>query len=82
MAIKDELKFADIKRLVGEQLKTAMNVDDFTITFAKHEEDKWKVNTEWTESTDTGSFTQTALFTLDSKTGEILQFQKGKLWSF
>jgi hypothetical protein len=82
MEVKNELKFADIKRLVGEHLKTALNVDDFVITFAKHEQDKWRVNAEWRENVSGILFAQTALLTLDSKTGEILEFQKGKLWNF
>jgi len=84
MEVKNGLKFADIKRFIGEHLKTAMGINTFSISFAKHEENKWRVNVEWKEDiSGTGIlFTQTALFTLDDKTGEILEFQKGKWWNF
>ena len=77
-----ELKFADVKNAVGEHLKTALNIEDFIITFAKREENRWRVNVEFKEKVGTVIFPTVALFTIDSKTGEITQFQKGRQWSF
>ena len=34
MSETGKLKFADVKKVIGEHLKTALNVEDFSITLA------------------------------------------------
>ncbi len=80
-----KLKFADVKRIVGEHLKIASNanVKEFSLIFAKQEGDDWKVNVEYVEKKD--AFTETkqaALFKIDGITGEVKEFQKGGYWRF
>ncbi|MGD0477733.1 MAG: hypothetical protein ABSB29_06165 [Nitrososphaerales archaeon] len=76
-----------MKKKVGEHLKTAMNITDFDVTFAKRTKEFalgqtareiWKVNVEFKE----GNFDVTALVSLDAVNGEVLEFQKGKYWKF
>jgi len=82
MEIKDKLSFADIKKKVGVHLKTALNIEDFSITLAKHEGKVWKVNTEFIEKIGTREWPASALFSIDDTSGEIKEFQKGRYWRF
>jgi hypothetical protein len=82
MEVSNGLKFTDVKKRIGEHLKTALDIEEFTITFAKHEETKWRVNVEYKENIGGTLFPTTALFTLDNETGDIMEFQKGRQWSF
>lgn len=76
-----KLSFAEVRQKIGEHLKTAISLDKFNITYAKLEEDIWKVNVEFIEKE--GSFiTHTALFSLDATTGEVIEFKKDFTWSF
>lgn len=77
-----KLSFSDVKKRVGEHLKTALNVDEFTITFAKQEENVWKVNVEFKEKVGVMVWTTTALFKIDATTGEVKEFEKGRYWRF
>lgn len=78
-----KLKFVDLKRIVGEHLKTALNISDFSITYAKQEDDDWKVNVEFTEGIPPiVMFKQSALFRIDGTTGEVKEFKKGSSWQF
>jgi hypothetical protein len=82
MTASNKLKFADIKRIIGEQLKIALNVTDFTITFAKLIGETWMVNISFPEKIGDFSINETALFSIDNQTGEVKQFQKGRVWNF
>lgn len=79
-AVSNKLKFADVKRVVGEHLKTALNIADFSITFAKQVGADWKVNVAYTEKGEVVTFEQSALFMIDGQTGEVKEFQKGRYW--
>jgi dsDNA-specific endonuclease/ATPase MutS2 len=80
----EKLSFADVKKRIGEHLKTALDIEKFSMTFAKQENDLWKVNVEFTEKGPAGlvEWPTTALFSIDATTGEVKQFKKGYLWRF
>ncbi|MBU4374206.1 MAG: hypothetical protein KJ714_07170 [Euryarchaeota archaeon] len=82
MGETEKLSFADVKKRVGEHLKTALNIEDFSITFAKQEADMWKVNVEFKEKFGDIEFPTTALFSIDVTTGEVKEFKKGYSWKF
>jgi len=82
MEATEKLSFADVKKRVGEHLKTALNVEEFSITFAKQVGDVWKVNVEFTERIGTIEWPTTALFSIDATTGEVKEFEKGRYWRF
>lgn len=79
---KDQMKFADIKRIVGEHLKTAIGVEQFTIGYAKHTEGQWKVNVEYQENIEGILFPTSVAMVLNDQTGEVEEFLKGRAWSF
>lgn len=83
----EELYFEDVKKKVGEHLKTALNIDEFSIVLAKQEKDLenkdvWRINVEFEEKIGDESRTTSALFTIDATTGEVKQFMKGSAWRF
>ena len=78
----NKLNFADVKKKIGEDLKTALNVQEFSITFAKQEENVWKVNVEFKEKGGSREWITTALFSIDATTGEVIEFEKGRYWVF
>jgi hypothetical protein len=78
MPENEKLSFGDIKGKVKEHLKTALNIEEFTITYAKLEKEVWKINVEFKN----GAWDQTALFKIDSVTGAVLEFKKGYYWRF
>jgi len=82
MNARNKLNFADVKKRIGEHLKTALNVQEFSITFAKQEENVWKVNVEFKEKGGSREWTTTALFSIDATTGEVIAFEKGRYWAF
>lgn len=47
MNTTNKLNFADVKKKIGEHLETALNVQEFSITFTKQEENVWKVNVKF-----------------------------------
>jgi hypothetical protein len=76
-----KLKFVDVKRVIGEHLKTAINVANFSITFAKLEGNDWKVNVEYTEMNGLlTSWTNSAMFTIDANSGDVKLFERGRSW--
>jgi len=79
----NKLKFADVKKFISEHLKTALNVTEFTITYAKLEGSVWKVNISYPERNEIGNLMSnaSALFSIDNQTGEVIQFQKGSYWT-
>jgi hypothetical protein len=78
----EKLNFADMKIRIREHLKMALNVEDFSINFAKQEGDVWKVNIEFKEKTGAIELPTTALFIIDVMTGEVKEFKKGYTWTF
>nr|WAH99849.1 MAG: hypothetical protein OI716_00375 [Candidatus Methanoperedens sp.] len=43
----EKLNFAEMKNRIKEHLQMALNIDDFSINFAKQDGDVWKVNVEF-----------------------------------
>ena len=82
MEVSNGLKFSDVKELVGAHLKTALNIDEFIITYAKHEKNTWRVNVQYWETIGEEVFPTVALLTLDDMTGDITVFKTGKEWNF
>lgn len=71
------LSFADAKKRVAEQLKVAVDVEDFDVTSAKLEEIKgvWRFDVEYKKPK--AMFPETASLTLDATSGEVKEFRKG-----
>jgi hypothetical protein len=78
----EKLSFAEMKKRIKEHLQTALNIEDFSINFAKQEGDVWKVNVEFKEKTGPIELPTTALFILDAMTGELKEFKKGYISTF
>jgi len=78
----EKLGFAEIKNRIKEHLQMALNIEKFSINFAKQEGDVWKVNIEFKEKTDAIEMPTTALFILDAATGEVKEFKKGYISTF
>jgi len=78
----ERLGFADAKEKIGEHLKTALGIEEFEITFAKQDDDLWKVNVEFNEKIGTFEWPTTAFFVIDATTGEVREFRKGYLGRF
>lgn len=85
---KKKKTFAQIKKIVEEQVKIAMGkeAEELKITFAKQDKDPqsrrliWKVNVEYREKDL--FMVRSALFSIDAISGEIIQFKKDYLWRF
>ena len=71
-----------VKKKIGEHLKTALNVQEFSITFAKQEENIWKVRVEFKEMVGSMEWPTIAFFSIDATTGEVIEFQKGPYGHF
>ena len=71
------MSFADAKKRVAEQLKTAVDVEGFDVTSAKLEEIKgiWRFEVEYRKPK--AMFSETASLILDATTGEVKEFRKG-----
>ena len=82
MEVGNGLKFSDIKQLVGEHLKTALNIDEFVITYAKHDKNTWQVNVQYWERVGDDVFPTVALLALDDLTGDVTVFKTGREWGF
>ena len=78
----ENLSFADMKIRIREHLKMALNIEDFSISFAKQEGDIWQVIIEFKEKTGAIELPTTALFILDVMTGEVKEFKKGYTSTF
>lgn len=84
MPENDIIKFSDLKNKIREHLNTAIGIGGrgFKITSAKKTDNEWKVNVEYEETSGIMPSMGSALFTIDAKTGEVLQFEEGRLWRF
>ncbi len=87
MQEKEILSFADVKKKIGEHLKTALNIEEFSIGFAKQEKDLenrdvWRVSVEFLEKIGEKDWPTSAAITLDATTGEVKQYMKGHTWRF
>ena len=83
MENKTILKFADVRKVIGEHLKTALNIEIFSITYAKQEGNDWNVNVEYNikpEPSPAFVWRETSLFTIDAFTGDVKRFEKGHYW--
>jgi|HubBroStandDraft_5_1064220.scaffolds.fasta_scaffold2236080_1 hypothetical protein len=71
------LSFADAKKRVAEQLKTAVGAEDFDVASAKLEEMQgiWRFDVEYKKPK--AMFSDTAFLILDATTGEVKEFRKG-----
>ncbi len=78
----EKLNFVDAKKRIGEHLRMTMNIEDFSISYARQEGDVWKVNVEFKEKTGHIEMPTTALFILDAMTGEVKEFKKGYISTF
>jgi hypothetical protein len=78
----EKLSFAEMKKRIKEYLQMALNIDNFSINFAKQDGDVWKVNVEFKEKTGAIDMPTTALFILDAMTGEVKEFKKGYISTF
>ncbi len=81
---KNKLGLAEIKGKVREHLSVALDIEEFSITFAKLEADTWKVNIEFKEKSEFSERvkTKSALFAIDAWTGEVKEFSKGYAWEY
>jgi len=77
-----KLNFEEIKKRVGEHLKNVFGVEEFKITFAKQEEEVWRVNVEFKERDGAIEMPSTAQLSVDIRTGEIKELRKGYSWGF
>ena len=77
-----KLNFAEVKQKIAEHLKTALGIEEFEITFAKQEEDVWRVNVEFEEKIGSVEWPISALFSIDVVSGEVKEFKKGYSWRF
>jgi hypothetical protein len=78
----EKLSFADLKKSIREHLKMALNIEDFSISYAKQDGDIWKVIAEFKEKTGAIEMPTTALFIIDVTTGEVKEFKKGYTSTF
>ena len=78
----EKLGFTEMKNRIKEHLQMALNIEEFSINFAKLDGDVWKVNIEFKEKTDAIEMPTTALFILDAATGQVKEFKKGYISTF
>jgi hypothetical protein len=71
------LNFADAKKRVAEQLRTAVGADDFDVVSAKLEEMQgiWRFDVEYRKPK--AMFPDTASLIIDATSGEVKEFRKG-----
>lgn len=79
----DLIKFSDVKKFVGDHLKTAAGIEQFVITYAEHQESahQWKVDVEYKENISGILWTTSAALMLDDKTGQVKSFFQGRRWA-
>lgn len=85
---KEIMTLADVRKKIGEHLKTALGIEDFSIDFAKQEKDIfddkdiWRVNVGFKDMLGKLEITTSVAFTIDAITGEVKEFVKGRAWRF
>ena len=82
------LTFSEIKQLVKGYLKTALNIDEFTITFAAQESTQWRIAITYFSETKNVSdktmplqWPNTAVLRIDSVSGDLKEFKTGYTYS-
>jgi len=78
----DKLSFANVKRRIGAYLETALNIEEFSITFAALCGEVWKVNVVFIEKSHSIEWVAIALFSINATTGKLKEFEKGRWWKF
>ncbi len=78
----EKLSFAEMKEKIREHLQMTLDIEDFSIDYAKQDGDAWKVNVEFRERTGAIEMPTTALFIIDAVTGEVKEFRKGYTSTF
>ena len=85
LSLGNDLKFADVKKIISEHLHTALGIEEFDITYAKRgtdfikRKDVWNVNVEFKKKDQ--PMASSALFSIDAKTGDVVEFQKDTVWT-
>ncbi len=79
----DLIKFSDVKKLVGDHIKTASGIEQFVITYAEHLEGahQWKVDVEYKVNISGILWPTSAALMLDDQTGEVKTFFQGRKWA-
>ena len=82
------LTFSEIKQLVKEYLKTALDIDEFTITFAAQESTQWRIAISYFSEIKSASdnskairWPETAIIRIDSISGDLIEFKTGYTYS-
>jgi len=82
------LTFSQIKQLVKEYLKTALDIDEFTITFAAQESTQWRIAISYFTDTKNESdktmplrWPNTAILRIDIVSGALKEFKTGYTYS-
>ena len=79
----EHLSFNDLRNTIENHLRTALNVNEFDITFAQLEEEDekkiWRVNISY-KPFPNALLSMTSSFTIDATTGEVIQFHKDRYW--
>lgn len=75
-----EIGFEDIRGIVENGLKIMyQDMMDVDISYCAEFEDGWRVNVSFKRQYDI--FSRNALFRIDSVTGEIKEFNEGRVWA-
>ncbi len=77
------ISFTELRKRIAEHLNTTMGITEFDTTFAKLYKKSciWRVNVSYKLKPDDLS-AMTSLFGIDAKTGEIIEFQRDRYWTF
>lgn len=82
------LPLSKAKEIIKEHLATVdEKINDFVITYAKLDQTKlvysdeiWRINIEFQE--EGKAYVTTALFSVDARTGSIVEYKRGSYWTF
>jgi hypothetical protein len=78
---KGKITFSKLKDLIYKHLEeTVGDLDDYEVTFAKLEDGHWRANVEFVVEGGREDAPETALFSVDSETGDVTEFQRGYTW--
>ena len=80
MVEQKKITFSEVKQKIADHLKTALDIKEFKITYAKLDFDDWFVNVEFFEDIIGTQTPMSSFFRLNAITGEVIEFQKGHYW--